>query len=176
METSKTFTTITLRPVRVQRAYRFRIAKTTTQKQTRNMNNENQSEHDKSHQEWRYGCVECECRMEREANPESAPLPLSVSHHGDSTIIIDATGHWVTGQVKASMAESIVRAFNSHAKLLSELKKSLAIIQGWEQAQAIDIAEVADSVRATIASHETSNDPPRMTSAEHNAFPKGRWS
>jgi len=42
--------------------------------------------------------------------------PLSVSHHGESTILVDKVGRWATGQVHpASEAEVICKELNRRA-------------------------------------------------------------
>lgn len=56
-------------------------------------------------------------------------LPLSVSHHGDSIIIVDATGSWIVGQCAGGRGETaafIVRACNSHEELLAACKAMVA--------------------------------------------------
>lgn len=42
------------------------------------------------------------------------PTPFRVSYHGDSTIILDARGEWITGQVPREMAEEIARVFTKY--------------------------------------------------------------
>lgn len=39
--------------------------------------------------------------------------PFAVSYHGDSTILIDADGNWITGQIPRDRAEAICRALNA---------------------------------------------------------------
>lgn len=38
---------------------------------------------------------------------QSRPAPFAVSYHGDSTIIVDADGRWVTGQIARDIAEQL---------------------------------------------------------------------
>lgn len=44
------------------------------------------------------------------------PFPFKASYHGDSTIINDANGHWVSGQVPREQAEQIALAMTEAAK------------------------------------------------------------
>lgn len=46
----------------------------------------------------------------------SRPIPFQASFHGESTIIVDADGHWVTGQVPRDSATQLAVSMTEHVK------------------------------------------------------------